>query len=123
MYEISCSGTFEAAHYMDSAVDDSAYRRVHGHSFIVTVTAAAGALHAEHGWVMDMGQLQRALDAVLARLDHSLLNDAPDLGQPTMENLLAWIDRQLRANGVRAARLDIERPTIRQKATFHPPTS
>jgi 6-pyruvoyltetrahydropterin/6-carboxytetrahydropterin synthase len=33
----------------------------------------------------------RALEQAMLGLDHQLLNDVPDLGPATMENLSAWI--------------------------------
>ena len=119
MFEVSVSGSFEASHYINAEGGDEAYRRVHGHSFVVTASVAGHGPDKE-GWVLDLGALDMALKAVLAELDHSVLNDIPGLEQPTFENLLLWIDNQLKAKGYSASRLEIERPTVRQRAVYTP---
>jgi 6-pyruvoyltetrahydropterin/6-carboxytetrahydropterin synthase len=119
MFEVSVSGSFEASHYINAESGADAYRRVHGHSFVVTASVA-GHGPSKDGWVLDLGALDLALKQVLAELDHSVLNDIPGLEQPTFENLLLWIDSQLKAKGYSASRIEIERPTVRQRAVYIP---
>jgi 6-pyruvoyltetrahydropterin/6-carboxytetrahydropterin synthase len=45
--------------------------------------------------VMDLGKLGRRLNELRERLDHSFLNDLESLGKPTLENLCAYIWRDL----------------------------
>ena len=40
---------------------------------------------------MDLGLLQQALEQARDGLDHRFLDDVPDLGPATMENLALWI--------------------------------
>jgi 6-pyruvoyltetrahydropterin/6-carboxytetrahydropterin synthase len=47
------------------------------------------------GMVVDFGVLERAMEAARLELDHHFLNDLPDLGPPTMENLCIWIWRKI----------------------------
>ncbi len=120
MFEVSVSGSFEASHYINAEGASDAYRKVHGHSFVVTASVA-GHGPGKDGWVLDLGALEGALKDVLGHLDHSMLNEIPGLEQPTFENLLLWIDTQLNARGYSASRIEIERPTVRQRAVYTPP--
>ena len=119
MFEVSVSGSFEASHYIDANGAPDAYRRVHGHSFVVTA-AVAGQGPGEAGWLLDLGELDAALKDTLAQLDHAVLNDIPGLEQPTFENLLIWIEAGLKARGFAPSRIEIERPTVRQRAVYTP---
>ena len=119
MFEVSVSGSFEASHYINAEGASDTYRKVHGHSFVVTASVA-GHGPGKDGWVLDLGTLDAALKDTLAQLDHSVLNDIPGLEQPTFENLLIWIDGQLKSRGYSASRIEIERPTVRQRAVYTP---
>lgn len=81
---------FEAAHRLDSAPDGHKCRRLHGHSYRVDIHVS-GAVDPERGWLMDFGEIARAVRPVLACLDHQLLNDVPDLENPTSEMLAKYI--------------------------------
>lgn len=119
MFEVSVSGSFEASHYIDAKGAPDGYRRIHGHSFIVDAAVAADK-PGEEGWVVDLGAFGKALNEILARLDHQLLNEIEGLERPTFENILVWIDQQLLAAGFSASRLEIRRPTINQRAVYTP---
>ena len=69
---------------------------------------------------MDLGALENLLRTILAELDHSILNDIPGLEKPTFENILLWIESKMKAAGVAPSRLEIERPTLRQRAVYTP---
>jgi 6-pyruvoyltetrahydropterin/6-carboxytetrahydropterin synthase len=45
--------------------------------------------------IMDLGLLERALDAARQDLDHRFLDEIKDLGPATMENLSVWIWRRI----------------------------
>ncbi|MBC7926823.1 MAG: 6-carboxytetrahydropterin synthase, partial [Bryobacteraceae bacterium] len=45
--------------------------------------------------VVDLGHLERSLEAARDGLDHRFLDEVPDLGPATMENLAAWVWRTL----------------------------
>ncbi len=119
MFEISASASFEASHYIEAPAGAEHYRRVHGHSFVVTVSVARAEPDAD-GWVMDFGALEDLLRMTLAELDHAVLNDIPGLEKPTFENILLWIESKMKAAGVSPSRLAIERPTLRQRAVYTP---
>lgn len=119
MFEISASASFEASHYIEAETGAAHYRRVHGHSFVVTASVARDQPDAE-GWVMDLGQLEDLLRKILAELDHAVLNDIPGLEKPTFENILLWIEAKMKTAGMSPSRIEIERPTLRQRAVYVP---
>lgn len=81
---------FDAAHQLDAGPGgDPRYRRLHGHSYQVEVWVRGP--RTKFGWVVDMGDLERRLQAVHADLDHRFLNEVEELGLPTMENIAAFV--------------------------------
>ncbi len=97
--------TFSAAHrYWRDDWSEARNREVfgacanphgHGHDYALETTIE-GPVHAETGFVMELGALDAALrDAVVVPLDHQHVNHAvPEFGPggrvPTTENLAAW---------------------------------
>jgi 6-pyruvoyltetrahydropterin/6-carboxytetrahydropterin synthase len=119
MFEISATASFEASHFIEADAGSAHYRRVHGHSFLVTACVAARAPDKD-GWVMDLGALEDLLKRVLSGLDHTVLNDVPGLEKPTFEHILLWIESRMKEAGVFPSRLEIERPTLKQRAVYTP---
>jgi len=81
---------FEAAHWLPNVPEEHKCRRIHGHSFRGEV-AVRGPLDPKLGWVMDFADLKRAVDPLVKRLDHYMLNEIEGLDNPTSENLAVWI--------------------------------
>lgn len=119
MFEVSVTGSFEAAHLIDTPDGASGYKRMHGHSFFVTASVASQTPDKD-GWVMDLGALEDLLKRTLAELDHTVLNEVPGLEKPTFEHILLWIESRMKAEGVSPSRLEIERPTLKQRAVYTP---
>jgi 6-pyruvoyltetrahydropterin/6-carboxytetrahydropterin synthase len=119
MFEISATASFEASHYIEAEAGAQHYRRVHGHSFVVTASVAS-ARPDQDGWVMDLGALEGLLKTILGSLDHTVLNDVPGLEKPTFEHILIWIESRMKEAGVSPSRLEIERPTLKQRAVYTP---
>jgi 6-pyruvoyltetrahydropterin/6-carboxytetrahydropterin synthase len=94
MYEISKQFRFEAAHTLERTVETDSSRRIHGHSYRAEVTLR-GTPDPRTGMVIDLALLEGALAAARDGLDHRFLDDVPDLGPATMENLAGWIWRKL----------------------------
>src|SRR6185312_7886086 len=78
VFEITKAASFDAAHYLPVGPDEHRYRRMHGHSFRVEATLR-GIADAKDAWVADLGELEQALGAAAAGLDHSVLNEQPGL--------------------------------------------
>jgi 6-pyruvoyltetrahydropterin/6-carboxytetrahydropterin synthase len=102
MFELSKQFRFESAHTLrrDADAETSgeaklkASRRIHGHSYRAEVVVR-GEADPNTGMVVDFGVLERAVEAARLGLDHHFLDDVPDLGPATMENLCIWIWRKV----------------------------
>ncbi|HAD08691.1 MAG TPA: 6-carboxytetrahydropterin synthase QueD [Porticoccaceae bacterium] len=88
--EIFKSFTFEAAHMLPHVADNHKCKRLHGHSFHVTVYVS-GPVKDRSGWVMDFGDIKQACEPIYQALDHRYLNDIPGLENPTSEHIARWI--------------------------------
>jgi 6-pyruvoyltetrahydropterin/6-carboxytetrahydropterin synthase len=88
-FTLSKQFRFEAAHFLPHLPEGHPCRKLHGHSYRVWV-AVRGEADLETGWVMDYGELSRAVRPVVELLDHSLLNAVPGLENPTSERLATW---------------------------------
>ena len=84
------SFTFEAAHFLPSFPEGHKCRRMHGHSFHVTIFMDGPTVHPEN-WVIDYADITKAWQPLHELLDHRTLNDIPMLGNPTVEELARWI--------------------------------
>ncbi|MFG1953700.1 6-carboxytetrahydropterin synthase QueD [Micromonospora sp. NPDC048830] len=88
--EIFREFTFEAAHRLPNVPEGHKCARLHGHSYRVTVHVS-GDVDPHSGWVMDFGDLKKAVEPIRDSLDHYYLNDVPGLENPTSEVLARWI--------------------------------
>jgi len=95
MYQVSVEGHFDAAHFLRDY--GGKCENVHGHRFKVVVSLTATKLN-EIGLAYDFVELKRHLGEVLARFDHTSLNDVPpfDKINPSSENIAATIYEQLK---------------------------
>lgn len=121
MVEITKEFLFEAAHHLPPVGPDHKCFRLHGHLFRVEVTVA-GEVDPAMGWVMDFGDLARVGREVVGRLDHRVLNEIPEIGVPTSENIARYLYREVAARvpGVTAVTVH-ESPSSR--CTFRPGAS
>ena len=93
-FEISQRFFFDAAHTLKREMEAEGSRRIHGHTYHAEVTLG-GAPDPETGMVVDLGLVRLAIAQLRPLLDHHLLDEVPDLGVPTLENLCAYIWRAL----------------------------
>ncbi len=89
--------SFEAAHFLPLTPEGHKCRRLHGHSFRVTI-AVWGPIDPKFGWVMDFADIKAACMPILEQLDHRLLNEIEGLENPTGENIAVWIWERLHPN-------------------------
>lgn len=108
---------FEAAHSFGHKPAGHENTRVHGHSFRVEV-ALAGEPDPKTGCVVDFEILSTALAAVREKLDHHFLNDLPDLGIPSLENLASWIADQLTPGFPALRSVTVRRPSLGESCRF-----
>jgi 6-pyruvoyltetrahydropterin/6-carboxytetrahydropterin synthase len=85
---------FEAAHHLPHVPDEHKCRRLHGHSFSVTLYVK-GDVGEKSGWVMDFADIKTAFWPIYLQLDHYYLNEISGLENPTSENLARWIWQHL----------------------------
>jgi len=91
MIEIFKEFTFEAAHQLGANVAKGhRYGTIHGHSFKAEVVLR-GEPDAATGWLRDFETVEHVLEPIRKTLDHTYLNDVPDLGLPTLENIARYI--------------------------------
>jgi 6-pyruvoyltetrahydropterin/6-carboxytetrahydropterin synthase len=115
MIELTQEFGFDAAHYL--GVGGAENRRIHGHSFYVDVTLR-GEPNTTTGILRDLGEVDRALKAIRADLDHQLLNDIEALGQPTLENLARYIFTRAKTALPEVVRVRVRRPSYGQSCVY-----
>jgi len=93
--ELSQRFFFSAAHTLEREIDAAGSARPHGHTYHAEVTIA-GKPGATSGMVVDLGHVRKALGLLHDKLDHQFLNDVVGLGPATLENLCAYIARDIR---------------------------
>lgn len=81
---------FEAAHDLPTFPPDHKCRRLHGHSFRFDVIVE-GEVDPAKGYLIDYGDIARAAEPLVCRLDHYYLNEIEGLTNPTSEMLAKWI--------------------------------
>jgi 6-pyruvoyltetrahydropterin/6-carboxytetrahydropterin synthase len=83
---------FDAAHFLPNVPDGHKCKRLHGHTYRVTLEVASNhPLDAVTGWIIDYAGIAKAWDEVNAILDHRLLNEIDGLANPTTELLALWL--------------------------------
>jgi 6-pyruvoyltetrahydropterin/6-carboxytetrahydropterin synthase len=94
MYEVEIISGFAAAHLLRDYKGKC--ERLHGHNYRVHVTLRASS-PGRGGMIIDFGDLKRASNQVLDRLDHAYLNEIPpfDTIEPSAENLARVIFEQI----------------------------
>jgi 6-pyruvoyltetrahydropterin/6-carboxytetrahydropterin synthase len=93
-FELSQRFHFDAAHTLSRKIEAESSRRIHGHTYEAEVTVV-GVPDPQTAMVMDLGHLRDQIARVHAMLDHRFLDEVPDLGPPTLENLCVFIAREL----------------------------
>ncbi len=88
--EIAQDFTFEAAHFLPKVPEGHKCRRLHGHSYKVTIQLR-GPVDEAKGWIVDFFDIDEAVRPVRERLDHYLLNEIPGLDNPTSENIARFV--------------------------------
>ena len=111
MYEILVVTGFSAAHSLRDYEGECA--KVHGHNWRVRVTVGAEEA-GDNGIAIDFRDLKRLTNEVLARLDHTYINEVEPFVtiNPTSENIARWLyeelDPKLSSFSVRLVRVDVQ---------------
>lgn len=123
MFELSQSFYFESAHTLRRKVERNeadGSRRVHGHTYTAQV-AVRGEPDPDSGMVVDLAVLRAAIAAVRERLDHHFLDEVPDLGIPTLENLCLYIHAQVAAQVPGVVSVTVERKSSGDRCIYRAP--
>jgi 6-pyruvoyltetrahydropterin/6-carboxytetrahydropterin synthase len=115
--EISYAFGFDAAHRFATAPRGHPYSGIHGHSFQCQVSLR-GSPRAPHGFVADLGQVERICLALRKQLDHKLLNEIKYLLSPSLEHLAIWIWRRLATKLPGLARVTVRRDSLGQACSY-----
>lgn len=90
IFEMKVQYRFEAARRLTYLPAEHPCSRLHGHSFVVTLTLV-GPWNENMAWMYDYNEIDRVVKPILQTLDHSYLNDIPSLEKPTSENLCIYL--------------------------------
>ena len=106
VYEISQRFFFDAAHTLKREVERDSSLRIHGHTYNAEVMLS-GQPDPLTGMVMDLGLVREAIAQLRIKLDHHMLDDIKGLGPATLENLCAFVWRELAVSvpGISAVRI------------------
>jgi len=118
-YELSQRFYFEAAHTLRRKIEAEGSRRIHGHTYHAEVTIA-GQPDPETGMMMDLGLLRQEVERVRLMLDHHFLDEVDGIGPATVENLCAYIYRQLKDVLPGITCITVERPASGDRCRFFP---
>ena len=96
---------FSAAHFLREY--QGMCERIHGHNYRVRIYVGADELDTE-GIVVDFVEVRTAMQRVLERFDHTLLNDVAPFDElnPTAEHLARYIGEEV------ASEIDSERRRV-----------
>ncbi len=104
MFELVVEKTIAAAHYLRDY--EGPCERLHGHNYRILVYVQGEELN-EAGMLEDFGEIKKALNAILNRLDHYNLNDLPEFTHlsPSAENIARVIGDALAEHPWRRGRI------------------
>jgi 6-pyruvoyltetrahydropterin/6-carboxytetrahydropterin synthase len=110
-FEVCQRFYFDAAHRLHREIEIEGSRRIHGHTYIAEV-AVRDEVNTQTGMVVDIGLIRLEVAKVRELLDHHYLDEVPDLGIPTLENLCIYIEKTMRDNGLQLSRVSVWRESL-----------
>lgn len=111
---------FEAAHFLPSAPEGHPNARIHGHSFRARVSIE-GEPETKTGLIMNLSDLEAAVQDVKTALDHRLLNEVEGLGVPTLERIAAWVWNKLSNRVPGLVEIEIARDSCGEGCIYNGP--
>lgn len=85
---------FEAAQSLPNFPEGHKCRRIHGHSFKISISVR-GDVDPKTGIFYDHARISDAMRPILEQLDHTYLNEIPGLETPTIEFMSVWFWNRL----------------------------
>lgn len=89
-FELKQHFQIESARFLPNLPESHPCRRMHGHSFKISLRLVAG-LDPNLAWVRDYHEIKKLMTPILSRLDHQILNEIPGLENPTSEVLAKYL--------------------------------
>jgi 6-pyruvoyltetrahydropterin/6-carboxytetrahydropterin synthase len=117
IFELTQEFYFEAAHTLKRLREAESSRRIHGHTYHVQVTIR-GTPDAKTGMVVDLGHFRQMLADLRDRLDHRFLDEEPEIGPVTLENLCSFVWHQLALKLPNLAAVTVERRASGDRCTL-----
>jgi len=108
---------FDAAHTLDRNVnifDRIKSKNIHGHTYHASISIEGEP--NTNGMVKDFEHISHAVNAIRYSLDHELLDNIPELGIPTLENLCLFIAKKLKS--INVCEVTVERKALGDKCTY-----
>ncbi|MDX2289645.1 MAG: 6-carboxytetrahydropterin synthase [Hyphomicrobiaceae bacterium] len=112
--------TFEAAHYLPSALPGHPNARIHGHSFRARIWVT-GEPDPETGVVVHFDELSAAMADARESLDHRLLNEVEGLTAPTLERITLWLWNRLSNRVAGLSLIEVHRDSCREGCVYEGP--
>lgn len=106
-YRIWKERDFESALRLSSAPAHDARRRLHGHSYRLRLHLVA-PLDEIMGWTMDYGEVKARFEPLYRQLDHHRLDELAGLAEPTLAELLSWMQTRMATVLPPLGRIDLE---------------
>jgi queuosine biosynthesis protein QueD len=110
---------FDAAHTLDrttNVYDHLKSKNIHGHTYHASISIQGKP--GKNGMIRDFGDIKHSVDAIKYALDHEFLNNVPELGIPTLENLCLFIAKRLQ-NIDGLCEISVERKASGDKCTLN----
>lgn len=111
MYTVAVKRDFIAQHYLIGG-DWGAENELHSHHYQVEIQLGGGSLD-QHGYLVDIVEIEKSLDRLVARYRDRTLNDLPEFEglNPSIEHfariLCLEMDAQIRAENIQVVTLKI----------------
>jgi len=105
-YRIWKELTLDSALQLKRAPDDSALRRIHGHTYTLRLHLSA-PLDQVMGWTVDFGDVKELFNPIFKALDHQPLHEVPDLDDCDTASIAHWILRKARPQLPQLDRVDL----------------
>nr|WP_294895218.1 6-carboxytetrahydropterin synthase QueD [uncultured Pedobacter sp.] len=103
--------TFDAAHYLPNVSESHKCRKVHGHTYHLTLFFE-GEIDPHLGWIVDFSEIKKVVKPILASVDHQFLNEVQGLKNPTCELISVWLWDKIKPLITQLKRIELkETPT------------